>query len=348
VKRQEELHAALVKLPIDAKEKGPSAAHQLAASTAKAARDQLAIKEALASFESMEKAQRQLQSLAAAMPQSLPVDRTQIKDAAERAKIEQVENYSKEQKQLREDTQRLLADWLKERHGNSPLQKKIESLAKDLLELSQKAASPAAKAMARESLDAIDDAKKAMESSDQMKAKGDIDQAKKMDEDAGRKIELAVQQLAKLVQEKAMAGQPKDGAEKAAEALEDGREKMRQAQAELPKMPKDAQKAMRAAADRLADAASQLSKQAARRLPSPSARYPAAKATLGPPGGMPGTILKNLPVDESIGKAWGQLPGELKTQMLQDFRARFGPEYAEMIQQYFERLAEWPPSRQKK
>jgi len=339
VKRQQELHGAIAKLPFDPKEQ--SAAQKLAASTAKSASDQLAMKDALAAFESMEKAQQQLQSLAAAMPQSLPVDRNQIKDAAERAKIEQVEIFAKEQKALREETERLLADWMKSASGaKNPLQEKMDRLAKDLLELSQKAASPEAKAMAKESMEAIGDAKKSMQASDAMKAKGEFDQAKKMDDDVAKKMELAVQQLAKLVQEQAMKGQPKEGAEKTAEALEESRDKMRQAQADLPKMPSDAQKAMRAAADKLADAASQLKKQAARQLPSPSARNPAAKATLGPPGGAAGTMLKNLPVDESIGKAWGQLPGELKTQMLQDFRARFGPEYAEMIQQYFERLAE--------
>jgi hypothetical protein len=39
------------------------------------------------------------------------------------------------------------------------------------------------------------------------------------------------------------------------------------------------------------------------------------------------------------GKSWGELPGELKTQLLQDARARYGDDYATIIQQYFEQIA---------
>jgi hypothetical protein len=39
-------------------------------------------------------------------------------------------------------------------------------------------------------------------------------------------------------------------------------------------------------------------------------------------------------------RSWGQLPGELQTRMLMDMQARYGSEYAAIIQRYFERLAD--------
>ena len=40
------------------------------------------------------------------------------------------------------------------------------------------------------------------------------------------------------------------------------------------------------------------------------------------------------------GKSWGELPGEIKTQIISDMKARYGEEYAKYIKLYFEQLAE--------
>src|SRR5205823_6663413 len=111
---------------------------------AQQAADQSAAKDTLPAFESMEKAQQHLQALAAAMPLSLPVDRKDIKDAAVRDRIGQVEKFEQEQTQLREETERLLAEWMKAaaHGGGNALEEKAKKLAGDLLELSQKGSSP--------------------------------------------------------------------------------------------------------------------------------------------------------------------------------------------------------------
>jgi hypothetical protein len=44
-------------------------------------------------------------------------------------------------------------------------------------------------------------------------------------------------------------------------------------------------------------------------------------------------------------RQWGQLPGELRTKIVQDARAKFGDEYARMIKLYFEQLADSPRKR---
>jgi len=45
------------------------------------------------------------------------------------------------------------------------------------------------------------------------------------------------------------------------------------------------------------------------------------------------------------GRPWGELPGELKTQLLQDARTQFGADYAPIIQQYFEQIAGTAPAK---
>jgi hypothetical protein len=158
-----------------------------------------------------------------------------------------------------------------------------------------------------------------------------------LDDDAGKKLDLAVKQMAKLTQDPTMKG---EGKEQTAESLKEGSKQMRQAEAKLPSMPKDAQNAMQSASKSLQQAAKQAGKQAANKLPN-AARSPSANAP-GAAGPFASARLKEMKLEPLQGKTWGELPGELKTQMLQDVRARFGEDYADMIRQYFERLAEAP------
>lgn len=333
--RQKEMPIAIAKLPIDAKDQ--HAVRQRAEQAARQAADQLAVKDALSAFDSMDKTVQALEALAALLPKTPNPGPKEVKDAALRAKLDQVEGFAREQQKLREDTERLRADAAKASAGGgkSPLGEKLDKLASELAELSQKAG-PEMKAMAKESAQALDAAKKAMEAAQQMKAQGNADEAKKMDDTAENQMQLAVKQL-KQAQDQAKA-MPKD-ATKTAEALKEGMTQMRKAEKNLPAMPKDAQTAMKMAAKSL-EQASQAGRQATRQVPQPS-RNPSARAMLTGGGG-PGSKLGDFKLDPSQAKAWGQLPGELKTRMLQDLRARFGAEYADTVRQYFDSLAESP------
>ncbi len=343
VKRQAELADAVAKLPTGA---GNLPQRDVAGQTALKAARELAVKDALAAHETMEKTKQLIDGLAQSLPKSLPTDRNDIKDPVVRDNIDRIERFEKVQQELRADTERLLADLTKmSAGGGNAMEKQTEKLAGDLMELAQKATSPEAKAMANESAKTLDDAKKAMQASDALKAKGEAEQAKKMDADAAGKLELAVKQLQKMVQEQAGKDMPKPGAEKTAESLKKAADDMRRAEKDLPTMPKDAEIAMKSAAKQLMEAAQQASEQTKRKNPV-TARKPAAKVSpgLGRPG-LP-TLPKDIAAELIDGKTWGELPGELRTRMLQDFRGRFGDDYAELIQRYFERIAETPGRKQ--
>ena len=145
LKRQKELHAAVAKLPIDRADPKQGGLQQNAEKAGLQAAEQLAAKDALSAFGSMEQAEKHLQALAGTMPQALPADRREIKDAAVRERIGQVEKFEEEQKEVRTATERLLADWMKAAAGhgggNGP-EEKAKKLAGDLVELSQKARAP--------------------------------------------------------------------------------------------------------------------------------------------------------------------------------------------------------------
>ena len=54
------------------------------------------------------------------------------------------------------------------------------------------------------------------------------------------------------------------------------------------------------------------------------------------------------PTDKSLendlkqyaGKNWGDLPGSLRTKIVQDLKAKYGEDYAQMIKVYFEQIAD--------
>jgi hypothetical protein len=45
-------------------------------------------------------------------------------------------------------------------------------------------------------------------------------------------------------------------------------------------------------------------------------------------------------VQQYLGKPWGDLPGDVRTKIIQDLQAKYGEDYARVIKLYFEQLAE--------
>jgi hypothetical protein len=111
---------------------------------------------------------------------------------------------------------------------------------------------------------------------------------------------------------------------------------MSQAQSELGRgQAKEAGGSMERAADALRKAADQAGR---RDGPPEGSSSPAESATAGtaPPQSSP------LPKDlqQHAGKKWGELPGELRTRIIQEMKAQYGDDYARVIKLYFEQIAE--------
>jgi len=136
------------------------------------------------------------------------------------------------------------------------------------------------------------------------------------------------------------------GSPQAGEAMNKAKEQMNQAGDKLGKgQPGEAGNAMEKAAKSLQQAAGQLGQgqgQGDGNEPKPG-QGKDGKNSGGNVGG-PGGKLDLRSFDEDVakhsGKAWGELPGEIRNKIIQQMKARYGEEYATNIRYYFEQLAE--------
>ena len=57
-------------------------------------------------------------------------------------------------------------------------------------------------------------------------------------------------------------------------------------------------------------------------------------------GGAPDLSALVPDAKQYAGKRWGELPGELRTKIIQDMQAKYGEDYARIIKLYFEQMAD--------
>jgi hypothetical protein len=215
-----------------------------------------------------------------------------------------------------------------------------KKLADDALRLAQQASKPETKKMAQEAAHAAAEASKAMEKGLAAKAKGDPSEAKAMAAEALLKLEMARKNLDGLADKMpSKTGDPKTEGPKTGDALADGQKQLKLAQQKLQARPGQAPKAMRQAAKALNKTATQMGRQMAQSVPKIAGR-PSIGAAGGAGGGLPLSAALTKKLEPFQGRSWGELPGELKTQLLQDARTYFGDDYAPIIQQYFEQITE--------
>jgi hypothetical protein len=68
----------------------------------------------------------------------------------------------------------------------------------------------------------------------------------------------------------------------------------------------------------------------------------APATSMSPGAGDPNASSLPPDVQKYVGKKWGELPGELRTRILQDVKAQYGDDYARIIKLYFEQIADNP------
>jgi len=61
-----------------------------------------------------------------------------------------------------------------------------------------------------------------------------------------------------------------------------------------------------------------------------------AGAVPPPPQGAPDTRTFAKDLEKYAGKPWGELPGELRTKIVQEMKSQYGDDYARVIKLYFE------------
>jgi hypothetical protein len=152
---------------------------------------------------------------------------------------------------------------------------------------------------------------------------------------AGAKLDEAAQ---------AMKGpaDAKQDADKAAlqKSFAESQMKLERAQQQLRQQPKSAAASMQQAAEALQQTAKQAQQQMSASGRPVGGTSPAQ--SFQPGAASAGSDILRERLDAYAGKAWGELPGELRTRIIQDLRARYGDEYAPIIQRYFQQIADVP------
>lgn len=200
--------------------------------------------------------------------------------------------------------------------------------------------SPAAKNLG-DAADAARAAGKQMDQADRSGKNGQPGEADKAREQAERNLDDAARSARGSNRQPDPNNKPDPNARPTDDAVKDAAKQMQQAEDRLKKG--DGQKASDAAgkaADGLQKAADQMAKaqQQGDGQPKDLKHGEGKGNTPGAGGGTSGEVPSV--VVENLGKSWGELPGDVKSKITQELKAKYGDDYARVIKLYFEQLAE--------
>ncbi|MGF1580425.1 MAG: hypothetical protein ACFCD0_13775 [Gemmataceae bacterium] len=315
----------------------------------------------LKTLPAMEQAQVALEQLARVVP---PTPKTivpepakeKLQDAVAAKEAENLRQLAVRQDNLRRELQKFLqnptvkmATNKKVEEEQKALAKETNKLAKDLANLAQNTTKEKpANTTARMAAKAADEAQQAMKNSQQQANSKKLNQARQSDQQANRKLKQAAsaakQTAMRLSQAKGKPGSGKNakGQSQANKSFQEGQKQATNAQTQLSQsQPQQAKESMQMAANAMRNAANQMSQQLQQQS-SMKAMSPKKQTKRGmagvPPALQPPAAFKEE-FKKYEGKRWGELPGELKSRMMMEMRARYGEAYATIIQQYFEEIA---------
>jgi hypothetical protein len=203
-------------------------------------------------------------------------------------------------------------------------------------------AQQAAEQAARSSRQAEDAMRQAQEQSRQ----GSQGSAHRAQQEASQSLDRAARRADQAAATPSAARQdpPSQDGPQAGRSLQQAQGKIAEAQGQMAQgQPQDARSSMHQAAQSLQRAAQQLAQ---------GSQQPGRPGQMAPPGehgaaggGQVDESVLGPELKEYAGKSWGELPGELRTKIVQDMRARYGEDYARMIKLYFEQIASaYPPA----
>jgi hypothetical protein len=218
------------------------------------------------------------------------------------------------------------------------LRDQAAKLEKDLNDLSKEMNGSPGEA-AKQAADAAHDARQKMDQA----AEGDPSQARSSQDQAARSLDRAAGQASRAAAQSGEGrGEPAQASPAAGESVRQARGQMDQAGGQLAQgQASGAKESMENAARALRQAAGELARGPQQPGSGSESSRPGGPGTTGrAPGGRPDPSVFGPGIAKYAGKTWGELPGELRTQIVQDMRAKYGEDYARMIKLYFEQLAD--------
>lgn len=341
---QKALHEAVGKLDVP---KSAVATQKAVEEMTGEAAELLQRKDALQAFLKMEQARDALQAWARSLPEApppLPTGKNSPETLAARKQAGRARQLAKDQHSLRESTRKLLGELAKGSGvsaDDAAQRKDVEKLAQQVMELSQ-STGPEAKRVAQQAADAVKAAQKAMAKSKSDKEAGRFGQAKQNEAESAMQLSMAGKKLDEAAQAMKGPSNAKEDSDSAAlqKSFQDSQMKLEQARRQLEQQPKNAAASMQQAAQALQQTAKQAQQQMSSQSKPAGGSSPAQ--SFQPGGASSAADILSEQLKAHAGKSWGELPGELRTRIVQDLRARYGDEYGPIIQRYFQQIADVP------
>jgi hypothetical protein len=224
------------------------------------------------------------------------------------------------------------------------LQQQTGQLTEDLKRVAEQASrSPQAAQSAQQAARAGQQAQEAMRQAGEQARQGNQGPANQARQQAARALDRAAE-MASQAGRQMNADRPAGPEQQAGRSVQQAQNQMDQAQTQLGQgQTRGAQGAMASAAQALQQAARQMqqAQQTDNRQPDQPGSQSAANGAAG--GGIPDPSILGPEMQKYAGRPWGELPGDLRTRIVQDVKARYGDDYARMIKLYFEQIASTSP-----
>ncbi|HTK78048.1 MAG TPA: hypothetical protein VL371_22470 [Gemmataceae bacterium] len=263
--------------------------------------------------------------------------------------VQQARDLARQQRGLQEQLWQMSGDSKTDATAQAAQQeiaKQTGELAKSLQQSASQSSDEGAKQSAEQAAQSAQQAGEAMDRAQRSQG-GAASQARQEAAEALDRSGQKAEQAAQSGQRRASPnGQPTNApSAEAGQSIEQAQGQMNQAQNQLGQgQSQSAQQSMQQAAQSLQRAAQQMMGQGQpgqqgqkSNQPSPNGQ-PATGA--GIPQGAPHAGLLPKELQQYAGKPWGELPGELRTKILQDMKSQYGDDYARVIKLYFEQIAE--------
>jgi hypothetical protein len=318
------------------------------------ARQALGKSDASQAYQKQREASHLLDSLAGRLPEqpaaSRQADAAPAPDLPSRQQGEQARDLARQQRALRDAVQQRSqteaaskgampqADLARQKE----LQRQAGELMQNLNRLAQQMTrSPQAQQSAQQAAQSSQQAQGQMQQAQDQGRQGNAGPAHQAQQQAAQALDRAAGQAeqAGRQMEAARRFARGTGRPEAGQAVQQAQGQMQQAQQQLGQgQARGAHGAMEQAAEALRRAAQQLAQQ------QQGQGHPREDGEPGPQGAsgegrVDGSL---LPADQQqyAGKRWGELPGELRTRLVQDMQAKYGEDYARIIKLYFEQIAD--------
>jgi hypothetical protein len=289
--------------------------------------------------ESVKRAQAEV----AAELQRLSEQSETLRNALKGASAEQAKMLAEQAKGLAK-AQRELAD--KPNDAQQPahqqdLLRQTKQLAQDLSKLGQQMnRTPQAASSAQQAAQTAQRAQKAMQEVRDQQLQDNQAATRQAQQQAAQALDQAAQQATQAAQQQAasQSGDPMQGkSQPAGQAVRQAQNQLEEAQNKLTGgQAQGAQAAMQKAAQSLQQAAQQMAAQ--QTAPPTQMGRPNDFGAVGE--GRPDPSVFGPDMQKYAGKTWGELPGEMRTKIVQDMEAKYGDDYARMIKLYFEQIAD--------